>query len=111
MVDPYQYKPLPSTRHFRLLRLFGRVDDHVHCGLVTYEIGKAPAYYGLSYCWGSVHDKVAIKCNGRILRISTGLAEALDYLSKFKRERDVDFLWIDQMCVDQNNLSERSQQV
>ncbi|KAK5330610.1 hypothetical protein LTR70_000440 [Exophiala xenobiotica] len=111
MVGPYQYKPLPSTRHFRLLRLTGRVGEHFHCDLVTYEIDEAPAYYGLSYCWGSVKDKVAIECNGRILRISTGLAEALEHLSEFKRERDVDFLWINQICVDQNNLSERSQQV
>lgn len=109
MAGKYRYQPLPSGRHFRLLHLFGRVGEHFHCGLRTYEVDKAPAYYGLSYCWGSVRDKVAMICNGRSLRTSLGLAEALDYLYDFMREEDVDFLWIDQICVDQNNLSERSQ--
>jgi hypothetical protein len=67
-----------------------------------------------------------IACDGKPLSISTNLYATLlslrwrascQHKEEFKQEREeasfrqVRYIWIDALCIDQNNLDERSQQV
>lgn len=76
-------------------------------------------YHTLSYAWGSTypdgsHLTNTIVCNGSLLRITTTLHAAL------KRIRGLQIddqpatkwpVWIDAVCINQDNLVERSEQV
>ena len=48
-----------------------------------------------------------LRCNGKILLISTNLYNALRRL----RDKLVKYLWIDRVCIDQSNFLERTEQV
>ncbi|KAL9127020.1 MAG: hypothetical protein Q9175_007817 [Cornicularia normoerica] len=71
-----------------------------------------PEYEALSYTWGSAADLDYIyiqEAEGEsVLAITQNLAEALQYLRYEDTSR---VLWIDAICVDQSNISERGHQV
>lgn len=71
------------------------------------SLESQPAYDAPSYCWRSDVKEFAITCDGRPQDIARNLFQALPYLRFPDRER---LLWIDALCIDQDNLQERQQQ-
>ena len=73
---------------------------------------SVPEYEALSYAWGSAKRSAnidVVEAGGEsALAVTRNLAEALQYLRYKDRPR---VLWIDAICVDQNNISERGHQV
>ena len=67
-----------------------------------------PRYDALSYVWGDTNDRIPIKCNGEDLKITPSLHIALLQLRQGKEEHDI---WIDQICINQDDVRERQQQV
>ncbi len=57
---PYHYQKLnASVREIRLLNLKkGRMGDPIECalGIISLDDQQVPAYYALSYVWGSAAD-------------------------------------------------------
>jgi hypothetical protein len=105
---PYVYEPLPSNEHFRYLALEpGSGDELLRCSLHTCEIGKA-TFEALSYVWGSETRNRRIYCDGYTIDITENLCEALQRL---RNPTDVRELWADSICINQENLEEKSQQV
>lgn len=114
----YRYEQLdPSKREIRLLRIIpDRGDGTVKCELLI----KAPldsstkTYSALSYCAGDPKRTQCIVVNGRKFRafanLAHALAEARFFWKKTHGTREL-LLWVDQICIDQRNLLERSQQV
>lgn len=77
--------------------------------LVTAELYSLKrSYEALSYTWGSSEHTHSILCNGKEFGVSTNLYEALRDLREADKAR---VLWIDALCIDQDDLLERSQQV
>jgi hypothetical protein len=112
---PYSYIPLDkSAREVRLLTLLpGNLGEDIHVQLFTQILTQkfTPRYEALSYAWGTAEDPVNIyvgNSKNYVLSVSKNLACALDHL-RFKETSRI--LWIDAICVDQQNLEERSQQV
>lgn len=112
----FTYKSLDSLKSFRLLKLEpGRDNDPLICEHDVYEIRDwhscnedMPSFEALSYVWGSAQPVHEIQCNGKTLRISKNLRDALYRLrSPFKHR----FVWADAICIDQSNLRERKMQV
>lgn len=70
----------------------------------------APLWYtALSYTWGPpVFDVDFHFIDKGFIRITSSLATALRYL---RSEHESVFLWIDQICIDQNNIREKEQQI
>lgn len=66
------------------------------------------AYEALSYVWGSAELNHEVFVVGRRLRITTNLHVALVQLRSQVSDR---IIWIDAVCIDQNNLKERGHQV
>lgn len=65
-------------------------------------------YSALSYCWGSPELICSIWCNGEDFHITEAAYRALQRL----RQTDSTFaVWIDAICVNQLDTTERSQQV
>jgi hypothetical protein len=102
------YQCLPSQDLIRLLHLFPGPDGSpIEAVLSTHSITNLPAYEGLSYCWGSKRG-FRMQINSRSMMIQRSLFHALSAL----RRRDVErVLWVDALCINQNDDGEKSSQV
>ena len=65
-------------------------------------------YDALSYTWGDGARTKNISCNGKRLAVTKTLIEALH---RFRDPDKIVTLWIDQICVCQDRVKERNQQV
>jgi hypothetical protein len=68
-------------------------------------------YVALSYVWGSPADKKTIVVNGVEMQITQNLHAALLELRRSTWVRRGVNLWIDALCINQDDLDEREQQV
>jgi hypothetical protein len=91
----YQYEAIENWRKYT---------KH---GLSTKTL-KPIWYCALSYTWGAPVFDAQIICNGRSLKITTGLAQALQH---FRKKDQSIVMWIDQICIDQNNQKEKEKQI
>ena len=106
----YQYLPMKADREIRLLYLEpGSSKSLLSCSLRVVTLSKTPVYEALSYTWGEPVFSALMKCSpsGQIC-ITENLSVALCHLSLKDRVR---VLWVDAICINQQDLVERSQQV
>ena len=117
----YPYKKLLSAQHFRVLELFPRRQKlpfelkfkapeykYLLGSLATHTLADAPEYECLSYVWGTENSHRVLWLDQQVIAISKNLGKALDRL---RHETESRFLWIDFVCINQQDLSERKQQV
>ena len=92
----------------------GAFEAKIHVTIRNIGLSESlkPEYEALSYTWGSVTNLDYVYVQGdereKALAITKNLAEALRYLRYEDRTR---VLWIDAICVDQNDTVERGHQV
>ena len=108
----FEHVPLSPNRHaFRLLRLVKGGEDLIQCQLLESTLATPEDvrdYEALSYVWGSVSRPCEIKINGWKITVTKTVYLALRDLRYQEEDR---FLWIDALCIDQENKEERGQQV
>ncbi|KAH9217518.1 heterokaryon incompatibility protein-domain-containing protein, partial [Leptodontidium sp. 2 PMI_412] len=116
-LQPYRYSSLDEEiGEIRLVILLpGPFDAPVHALLQTTSFtgDSVPQYEALSYTWGSADDPKTIRVGNApfdrtVLEVTSNLAKALPYLRHASVRRT---LWIDAICVNQQDLQERSSQV
>lgn len=121
----YKYEPLKPAScddgEMRLLTLLsGLESSSIRCRLDHVPLNTREKYHALSYTWGdpksndrtipvsgdpdSIH---AITINGRRAMIGYNLGAALLQLRHVEKDR---VLWVDALCIDQNNDGEKSEQ-
>lgn len=105
----YQYQTLPQ-RTIRLLELLpGEVSASLKCKLIKASITGVRDYEALSYCWGHPGETSWIIVNGSSrLEIWSNLWVALSSLRYTSESR---FLWIDAICINQDDDEEKNRQV
>ena len=103
---PFAQYPVPYTR--LLLLKPGNPDDPLICTLETCNAENAPRYEALSYVWGKRMAEAPMSCNGMQILITANLDEALRSLRFPNMARR---LWVDAICIDQQNIDERTRQV
>lgn len=107
----YNHKPLENGSIRVLTLLHGTEYDEIRCRMKQRSDEK---YEALSWCWGTAQEEATIKILGdsptsdAIMLIKPNLASALRRLRHPENDR---FLWIDAICIDQNNKHERNAQV
>jgi hypothetical protein len=111
----YSYEALKddqSAHPIRLLRLFpaSTFDADIKCELfnTTLDAKDRVSFEALSYTWGDVNSTSPIILHGNLHLITKTLKLALRHLRYPERER---ILWVDALCINQSNNSEKSQQV
>lgn len=113
------YRPLNTTcDEIRLLTSFEiDAEDHVTCRLITLPLRGCPSYTALSYVWGRATKPVSIQVDCQEFQATPSLALALrciphHWKSKYP-SRDLGELrvWADAVCINQQDLAERAQQV
>lgn len=108
--SPYDDCPLqPGRQDIRLVSiLLGKWADDVKCQLNTISLSNShPRYEALSYVWGT-EGHIPILLNGRPHKASRNLYLALRRLRKAK---DIRTIWIDALCINQNDTVEKGHQV
>ncbi|KAI3584115.1 heterokaryon incompatibility protein-domain-containing protein [Fusarium oxysporum f. sp. albedinis] len=118
---PYRYSALPespeiSERTFRLLHLCPIcTEGPVHGTLQTYTFGKAPKYEALSYTWSGEYEDwnqrrgrpLFLDNNFRRLAVTSNCEAALKVL----RSRRKEYVWIDAICINQDDDREKENQI
>ncbi|KAK3329259.1 heterokaryon incompatibility protein-domain-containing protein [Apodospora peruviana] len=108
------YNTLPTSSenpHIRLLELLpGKGLDDIRSDLHEVSLfgNDAKEYECLSYCWGDASITTLITCNGVPVPVTVNLAAALTALRKEDQPR---LLWVDALCINQESIPERNQQV
>ncbi|KAE8444914.1 hypothetical protein EG329_014162, partial [Mollisiaceae sp. DMI_Dod_QoI] len=82
----------------------------VRCRLIKTDLPSAvsSSYDALSYRWGSSLPKRDIVLDGRQVLVRFNLRDALKKLEYAQTER---LLWVDAICINQDDISERNHQV
>lgn len=102
--------------HFRLLYLSGSrlIDSPIHGDLVEYQQDDCPEYETTSYTWGG-EDSDATPCRPAyfgdfwdVLFLTRNCWSLLQYL---RPEMGTRLVWVDAICINQNNMQERGAQV
>ncbi|KAH7381471.1 heterokaryon incompatibility protein-domain-containing protein [Phaeosphaeria sp. MPI-PUGE-AT-0046c] len=112
----YTYQPLETSQSMRLLRIELNISDGLEAvpcaasySLIHTTIEEAPKYETLSYMWGTSNRNKFWKLENNIqLRITATLQAALPYIVG---SCSTGYLWIDQICINQDDILERAQQV
>ena len=106
----YQYLPLKHERDIRLLYLLPGSDGApLSCSLSIVSLSELPVYEAISYTWGEPIFSASIECFSKgQLPITENLSKALFHMRFADRIR---VLWVDAICINQQDLVERSHQV
>ena len=109
-LKPFQYTRLQDNQ-IRVLRLSIDPDTkYLICSFDVRDLTTCPGTYrAISYCWGDPKPTHSLLCStGDHLNLTESAAEVL----KFVLTRNPgDWFWIDQVCINQADLVERSAQV
>ena len=111
----FRYHPL--TNHESDLRLVeiqhGQQNDDLRCTIYTRRSLVSPSYQALSYVWGDGPRKVPLYLNEKIFLVTPNLEAALRNIrcSTSEARRKQLPLWIDAMCINQEDSNERDKQV
>lgn len=111
------FKPSGATTHrplhdneIRIVTLHpGSFEDPVFC-TIDYVVLDGPRddYVAISYAWGDPTQTEDINLDGHAYPVTINLRSALAYLRKEEEPRR---LWIDSICINQQDLAERSAEV
>jgi hypothetical protein len=107
----HTHRPLRSSSHqIRLLRIDDFQDGLVSCSLRHYSFSSnsCPRFIAVSYRWGEEKASGHILLNGRPLPICDNLDA---FFSSTYSSLVGEYLWIDQICIDQTDTDEQNQQV
>ena len=106
LADGFQYERLISGNSIRLLRIEpGDSNGTLECTIEQVKFATQLAYYALSYRWRQPTNKKSITLNGQCFGVRENLYHALRYIQLHKGEC---LVWMDAVCVNQTNISERN---
>lgn len=125
----YNYEPLPPVEgprnewdrypsrqlSTRLITIYGgQYEDDIKIDLEIVDLNdqlpNRPEYDAMSYVWGSpeLSNTIYVGKGKETVKITANLDEAIRYMRYPDRPRT---MWIDGLCIDQQNVEERGRQV
>lgn len=110
---PFKYKLIDlKGPAFRLLRLLkGDSFEDIQCQLFHTRLHQGEfgmSYEALSYTWDGTERTQRIKIDGNVIGVIHNLHLAIEHLRSKDKDR---ILWIDAICINQDNIQERGHQV
>ncbi|VUC25990.1 unnamed protein product [Clonostachys rosea] len=105
----YSYVPLSKPGCIRLIDLHpGQEADALSFDLYEANLDHEPSYVALSYEWKAKTGTIPVLCCDRTLLITPNLKAAL---RKIRSQEKVRTLWVDAVCINQEDVEERTSQV
>ncbi|PWW76860.1 HET-domain-containing protein [Tuber magnatum] len=105
-----RYNPLAEPDSIRLVELQpGSPEDELRVEIQHARLSEAPEYETLSYEWAGNRKEATVECGrGEEIPVPHNLRAALKRLRDRDRPRRI---WIDAICINQDDLKERGDQV
>ncbi|KAK6846093.1 hypothetical protein PG987_001281 [Apiospora arundinis] len=105
----YVYQALSARDTIRIIGLQpSEESSNIRITLRDYPVSSSPEFEALSYVWGTgVRDHV-IECEGWGLAVTSNVFSALQEL---RLPAEVRYVWVDAICINQDDAQERSYQV
>lgn len=120
----YQYQQLWGDDEIRLLQIFPDATVKDERGsprgrIVHARLGEVPHFVALSYCWNDLELSEPLEsCSPSILMLDTGESLVLTHnlyngiqSARKRGHSESNLFWIDQICINQDDLAEKSSQV
>ncbi|RDL38230.1 uncharacterized protein BP5553_02570 [Venustampulla echinocandica] len=106
----YRYSPLAPTDIRLVILEPGELSDEIFCRMPIFPCHRAPVFEAISYTWGDETERQVVRCldNPGTLCVANSCASVLRRLRYADRQR---YIWIDALCINQQDLQERSLQV
>ncbi|KAH7308522.1 heterokaryon incompatibility protein [Stachybotrys elegans] len=104
-----------ASREIRLVRFATVPDGFVgrrscpELDMTTVSLDEQPSYHALSYLWGDPTPKFPIVVDGEDFEVAENLHFALGQLRRVTSSGK--WFWIDAICINQNDVAEKSWQV
>lgn len=108
-MEYYQYEPLPSPTSIRLIKFKpceNCNDGDLICSFIVADTSHPPEYIALSYAWGDASNTVPISIDDKVVHVTQNLKGALQHFSVTPA-----LLWADALCINQQDIPEKNQQV
>lgn len=107
--EAYVYRPLIASGRIRLLLLHPRhPNDPVACTMFETTLDRAPRFEAMSYTWGSPNKEYQIVVDRKQVGVTSSAYHLLQDLSSIFLSQ---LVWIDSICINQDDVEEKSQQV
>src|SRR5438105_8679457 len=104
----HECRPL-KLNEVRLLVLNpGLPGEPIECFLEHYPLDRAKPYKALFYVWGDTQDSAFIQVDGCSFKVTKNLK---DFLVSYRSNDRCAVLWIDAVCINQNDIPERNAQI
>jgi hypothetical protein len=106
----FQYRPLDSAQNeIRLLRISPALhaDSTIHCQIFHTSLDNAPLYEALSYAWGDRSGLHKIHIGSTSVHVTPNLDHALRRLRPKPGDPEL-VIWVDALCINQEDIPERS---
>lgn len=110
----FEYIPFAQPeKEIRLLHITKVDGDHVSGELEIVSSQRSAKYFALSYCWGSGVQDETINLDGKPFQVTSNLLGAIKASYRFlcRKKKKSTRIWIDQICINQNDTEEKSRQV
>jgi hypothetical protein len=128
MADPFSYHDVPLHTEGQSIRLVTINTSNstvlIPCRLENFPLDSAPPYTALSYTWGDETVTRKISVNGKDFSVRENLWQFINSRRRVGTSKDsrnpislvnarkkLAYMWIDALCIDQNNVQERNHQV
>ncbi|KAM7191508.1 Heterokaryon incompatibility protein (HET) domain containing protein [Rhypophila sp. PSN 637] len=106
----FAYPSAASSDELRLLEPVSITHSNLHFNFIKVPRLATPRYTAVSYTWGDGEASEIIYLNNRQFRVRVNLWSCLHYVGQHAKSIGVR-LWVDAICIDQNNMAERNVQV
>jgi len=84
--------------------------SQIRCEMNTISLEQDPNFHALSYVWGDKYQVETISINGYQIKVTKNLADALRRIRR-PDARGFSRLWVDAICINQDDTQERRNQV
>ena len=105
-IPPFVHQPLSRVR--KSIRVLEVLDDPDVVQCKVWETFLRSNYTAVSYMWGPSFPTKSILINGLCFKVGANLWAFLD---EARRRKDTSTFWVDAICIDQQNIEEKSYQV
>ncbi|KAL0935662.1 heterokaryon incompatibility [Colletotrichum truncatum] len=115
-LEKFQYVALSNPKtELRLLRILEADEggtDGLNCELTTWPIKSSPTFHAISYTWGNTKITKPIVINGKQAFVGENCHYALKQAHSSGLNPGGDYyLWIDSICINQEDIKEKNEQV
>lgn len=122
-VNPFKHETLVDpAKQIRLLRILPESTDvHLLLELEQHDfwprkashgdVNSTPPYVAVSYMWGIKNRLQTVLVNGYALEVTANCRYALWQAFRCPFVKAGSYIWVDSICINQNNLTEKAAQV